>query len=253
VAKTITFAHFKGGTGKTTSCISVAGFLAKKGNKVLAIDLDPQANLTSGLGIDRSSLEGTISHVMSGKSDIRNVILKTATENLHVAPSHPSLIGSNLKSYKSKKDGKILRNALKSVNKFYDYILIDTPPSNGHFIVNGVAASNSVVLCLDPGIYALEGIETFNKSLKQYCSRLGVKLNVSMALLTKTRNAILPFMKNKDEQIRQEAADLLGLNVVPVPFSDHIYESQVKGVPISHLKPNSTVGKAYNEISEKVR
>jgi chromosome partitioning protein len=252
MAKTITFAHFKGGTGKTTSCISVAGFLAKKGNKVLAIDLDPQANLTSGLGIDRSSLVSTISHVMSGKTDIRNIILKTPTENLHIAPSHPSLLGANLKSYRSKKDGKILKNALKSVNKYYDYILVDTPPSNGHFIVNGIAASNSVVLCLDPGIYALEGIDAFNKTLGEYCSKLGVKLNVSMALLTKTRNSILPFLKNQDEQIRQDAAKILGKNVIQIPFSDHIYETQVRGIPISHLKPNSKVGKAYNEISDKI-
>ncbi|MEK6984248.1 MAG: AAA family ATPase [Nanoarchaeota archaeon] len=225
MAKTITFAHFKGGTGKTTSCINVAGFLAKQGKKVLVVDIDPQGNLTSGLGIDKNSLKYNMYHVMNKEIDIKNSILKTQTENVHLVPSNADLLGANLRAYKSKNDAKILKNALSSVNKFYDYILIDTPPSNWHFIVNGVVAAHSVVLCLDPGIFALEGVDTFNNVFRSYCKKIGVDLNISMALLTKTQNSFLPFLKNTSAEIKKGAKDY-----VVKPFEEAKLAETVKKV-----------------------
>ena len=252
MAKTITFAHFKGGTGKTTSCISIAGFLAKQGKKVLVVDLDPQANLTAGLGIDKNTLKYHAYHVMNKKIDIRNAIIKTETENIHLVPAHHDLLKATLKSYRSKNDAKILKNALKPVNKFYDYILVDTPPSNGHFIVNGAIAANSVVLCLDPGIFALEGVDTFNNVFKAYCKKIGVNLKIAMALLTKTQNSFLPFMKNPSNEIKQGAEEILGKKVFTIPHSNAVYESQIKGIPISHHKPYSNAGRAYSNITQEI-
>jgi len=252
LAKTITFAHFKGGTGKTTSCISIAGFLAKQGKKVLAVDLDPQANLTAGLGIDKSILKSHIQHVMNKKINIKNTILTTQTENIHLVPAHHDLIKASLKAYTSKNDAKILKNALSKVQKFYDFILIDTPPSDGHFIVNGAIAADDVILVLDPGIFALEGIDTFTNVFQDYCKKLGATLNISMALLTKSQNSFLPFIKNPSKEIKEGAEEILGKKVFNVPHSNAIYESQIKGVPISHHKPNSNVGRAYSKISEAI-
>ena len=252
MAKTITFAHVKGGTGKTTSCISIAGFLAKQDKKVLVVDLDPQANLTAGLGIDKNTVKHNMYHVMSKKKDIRHVILKTETENIHLVPAHPNLLKATLKSYRSREDAKILKNALKPIKKLYDYVLIDTPPSNGHFIVNGVVAADNVVLVLDPGIFALEGVDTFNNVFKSYCKKIGVNLKISMALLTKYQISFLPFIKNPSKEIKQGAEEILGKKVFTVPHSNAVYESQIKGIPISHHKPNSNVGRAYSRISEEI-
>jgi len=252
LAKTITFAHFKGGTGKTTSCINVAGFLAKQDKKVLVVDLDPQSNLTAGFGIDPSTTKHNMYHVMSKKKDIRHAILKTETENIHIVPAHSNLLKATLKSYRSKNDAKILKNALEPVKNFYDHILIDTPPSNGHFIVNGAVAADNVVLVLDPGIFALEGIDTFNNVFKDYCKKMGVKLNIAMALLTKTQSSFLPFLKNPSNEIKQSAEEILGKKVFTVPHSNVVYESQVKGIPISHHKPNSSVGRAYANITQEI-
>jgi len=128
MAQVITFAHYKGGTGKTTSCINVAGHLAKQGKKVLVVDLDPQGNATSGLGIDKKGIRASMAHVMSKKTDIRNTILKTNIENIHVAPANPDLAIANLTAYKTRSDALILEKSLRGIKKHYDYILVDTPP-----------------------------------------------------------------------------------------------------------------------------
>lgn len=250
--RTITFANHKGGTGKTTSCINVAGFLAKNGKKVLVVDLDPQANLTAGLGIDKNKLKYHMYHVMDKKIDIKNAILRTQIENIHLVPAHSDLLKADLKAYKSKNDAEILKDALKSVKKFYDFILIDTPPGNGHFIVNGAVAADSVLICLDPGIFALEGVETFDTVIKKYCKKLGFDLNIAMALLTKTQRSFLPFVKNPSKEIKQGVEEILGKEVLTVPYSNAIYESQIKGIPVSHYKPNSRPGRAYAKIAEEI-
>ena len=139
---------------------------------------------------------------------MNHVILKTDTENIHLAPAHSDLLEATLESYRSKDDSRILKNALEPVLGWYDYILIDTPTSYGHFIVNGAVAADSVLLCLDPGIFALEGIDTFNTVLKDYCESMGVDLNIAMALLTKYQTTF-PFMKNPSKEIKQSAEEIL--------------------------------------------
>lgn len=252
MSHTITFAHFKGGTGKTTSCLSIAGFLAKHGAKVLAVDLDPQANLTTGLWVDNKKLKNSMVQVMAKRKNINDIILETHVPNLHIAPATPYLIHTNMRKYETKHDAMILKKALKSVKDDYDFVLIDTPPSNGHFIVNGVTASDSVVLVMDPGVFALDGIHTFNQVFKSYCRKLGMNLNISMALLTQNRKSLNPFRKNIGKEIKASAEGILGKKVFTIPHSEHIYESQKKGVPISHHKPHSRVGLAYMDVANEL-
>tara|TARA_Y100000310_G_C20673541_1_gene811573 strand:- start:23 stop:766 length:744 start_codon:yes stop_codon:yes gene_type:complete len=243
----ITFAHYKGGTGKTTSCINTAGHLAKLGKKVLVVDLDPQANATSGLGIDKNTLNEHMYHVMNKRRKIDKIILKTNIDNLHLAPSHTDLGKTNIFYYKRKSDAHILKKALDRVKYYYDFILIDTPPVHGHFIINGMMAADKIVVVLEPGIFSIEGVETLQNSFGKFLNRLGLKLNIDMVLITKVPKKTLSSFFKPDyiKDIKKEAENLITRNIFMIPHSDLIYYSQVYGLPISHFKPKSKISKTY--------
>jgi len=244
----ITLAHYKGGTGKTTSCLSIAGYLAKLGKKVLVIDLDPQGNATSGLGIDKRTLISSMYDIMKNKKrKINNIILQTRINNLHVAPANQNLEILNLNAYAKKSDALHLRKILENVKNYYDYILIDTPPVHSHFIINGMVAADSVIVVLDPGIFALESVEIMKKSFGEFFEKLGLDLNIDMALITKTPNFSL-LRKNHAKEIKKDTEKLLKKRVFMIPYSSYIYGTHAKGLPISHYKPKSRVGKAYKKV-----
>ena len=253
VAKTITFAHYKGGTGKTTSCINIAGFLANSGYRVLAVDLDPQGNLTSGLGVDKKTIQYSMYHVMKKNADIRHAISKTLTNGIHVVPANIDLVNATLRAYKSRDDTKILKKALEVVKDYYDFILIDTPPSNGHFIINGAVASDFMILVLDPGIFALEGVESFKNILEEYSQKSKLNVTIGMALVTKCKNSFFSvFAKDYSGEISEQVSEILGKNVFMIPYSYHIIESQIKGMPISHTIPYSSAGRAYSNVAQEI-
>lgn len=253
MARTIAFAHYKGGTGKTTSCINVAGFLQKLGHKVLVVDLDPQGNLTSGLGIDKSSLDYSAYHVMENQADIRQAILRTLTPGIHIVPANLDLSKAAIMEYTTKEDILILKNSLETVKDYYDFILIDTPPLNGHFIINGIAASDLVVLVLDQGIFALDGVESFKSVLDEYGKKTKFNFNIGVALVNKCKNSIFDiFSKDYGKDIADGAKEMLGKDVFMMPYSYDVVESQIKGIPISHYKPYSSIGRAYNNVTNEL-
>ncbi len=244
----VTFAHYKGGTGKTTSCLSIAGYLVKLGKKVLVIDLDPQGNATAGLGVDKRTLVSSMYDVLkSKKKKINSIILETKINNLHLAPADQNLELVNLNSYEKKSDAIYLKNVLEDIKNYYDYILIDTPPVHSHFIINGMVAADSVVVVLDPGIFALESIGILQESFGAFFKKLNLDLNIEMALVTKTPTFSL-FRKNHAKEIKRDTEKLLKKKVFMIPYSSHIYGTHAKGVPISHHKPQSNVGKAYKRV-----
>jgi chromosome partitioning protein len=218
MAHTIAFTHFKGGTGKTTSCLSVAGFLAKHGAKVLAIDLDPQANLTSGMGVDNIKARRSMHHVMDKKSELKDIIVETPIDNLDLAPASYQLAHATLRSYKTKKDALILKNAIEELDHDYEFILLDLPPSNGHFIVNGVIASDSTILVLDPGQFSLEGIKSFKGGLSNYCKKLGYDIGVDIAIVNKCAASWNPFRKARGKRVAKQAEKLLDTKVFTIPL-----------------------------------
>ena len=247
----IAFAHHKGGTGKTTSCISVAGCLAKKNKKVLVVDMDPQGNATSGLGIEKKGLRKSMYDVMSKKMDVMKVILETELNNIHLAPATMALMETNTKVYKSKDDALILNKALREVKEYYDYVLIDTPPSHGHFIVNAALAADEVILILDPGIFSLEGIVPLQTAFETYSRKAGKKIKVGSILLTKHKTSWLGFGKNPSKEVGNELKELYK-DVFFVPYSDVVYESHIEGKPLSHHKPWSKINRAYEKITERI-
>ena len=182
--KNVTFAHFKGGTGKTTSCLNVAGYLQQDGKRVLVVDFDPQGNATSGLGIDKSTLDYSMYDVVIGDKDIKEIVIETES-GIHLAPANLDLmkVESYLHNVKSREF--VLRRALRGVKEYYDYILIDTPPGPGLFIINGIVASDIVFVPLDPGIFALEGVEDLNAVFDVLNDAVSFEVKPSIGIITR--------------------------------------------------------------------
>ena len=253
VSVNIAFAHHKGGTGKTTSCVNISGFLALSAKKVLVIDLDPQANATSALGIDKNNLGESMYDVMVGDAEIADVVLETETENIHLAPATLDLVGAESHLYRMNNRISILKRSIEGIRRYYDYIMIDTPPGPGLFIINGVVASDYTIVTLDPGVFALEGVETLNLIFDDINESSGVKINPRMAILTRCNKASLfSRITGKRDPVKEIKKGMKRFfdSVYTVPYGVEVYEAQLKGVPISHYKPKCEAGVAYKKIAD---
>jgi len=273
----ITFAHHKGGTGKTTSCLNIAGFLAKSGKNVLVVDVDPQANATSGLGIDPDSLKASMYDLFMGECPgypsvkITDIIIKTKS-GIDIAPSSLELVGAEPFLYINENRAKMLVKILGPVRSRYDYILIDTPPSMGLFVINGLVASDHTIITFDRGVFALHGLHTLMTIFSDIKEILGDQITPDLAILTrwdceeKEQAGILaslshifkkrmPSTEKGDEMIRESEGEVRKyFNLVyPVPYSREICEAQKAGMPISHFAENCHAGKAYSVIAEVIK
>ena len=273
----ITFAHHKGGTGKTTSCLNIAGYLVKSGKNVLVVDVDPQANATSGLGINPDLLKASMYDLFMGKCpgfqpiSITDIIQKTES-GIDIAPSSLELVGAEPFLYAIEERAKILAEILLSVKSRYDYILIDTPPSMGQFVINGLVASDHTVVTFDRGVFALQGLHTLMTIFSDIKEIIGNRITPDLAILTRwdcngtEKTGLRAFFSRfslrntsdrakEEEMIREfegEVRKYFNL-VYPVPYSREIYEAQKAGLPISHFAPESPAGKAYSGIAEAIQ
>ena len=254
MTRTIAFAHHKGGTGKTTSCLNIAGYLAKAGKKVLIVDMDPQGNATSGLGIDKETLDASMYEVMVAERKIRDIILETDS-GIHLAPSTLNLMGAESYLYRRRNRATALKKRLRNIKKYYDYIMIDTPPGSGLFLINGVIAADHTIVTLDPSVFALEGIETLKTIFDDINEHVGVKIKPAMALLTRCNKASrFSRLLGKTDPVKEVEKDMREIfgRMFAIPFSVEVYESQLKGVPISHYSPNCGAGKAYKGVAKVI-
>ena len=251
----------KGGTGKTTSCLSIAGYLAKSGHKVLVVDFDPQANATSGLGIDGMSLRASMYDAVLDQCDgceglpITQVILETNMENIHAAPSELDLAVAEALMQKSRKRSTILHRILEKIRPFYDYILIDLPPSSGLLTINGLCAADRMVVALDPSVFALEALENLKKSFHDVRRMARHSIHRITAVLVRYIKPDLASRmlgcRNASQEVEARLKEMFD-TVFTVPESIEIYQAQKKGIPVSHMAPGSKVGKAYRKIAESI-
>lgn len=291
----ITFSHHKGGTGKTTTCLNIAGFLVQAGKKVLVIDCDPQANATVGLGFSPKTLEKNIYDVfLSGFEDFPKTglseVIQTTPSGIDLAPSSLDLVGADPFLYRMDDRAAILKNAIATVKDRYDFILVDTPPSLGQLVINGLFTADHVIVTLDSGTFALEGVSTLSTIFGDMKEDLGREIIPDMAVVTRWGEQGNPekpcveqpekkdiftqlrdlFYKKPEptpEEIRAreeqetEHERLLSMRaevgrlfktVYTVPYSPQIYEAQKRGLPISHFAPESTAGIVYKNITEEV-
>lgn len=199
MAKIIAFANQKGGVGKTTSAVNVAASLGLLGKKTLLVDLDPQGNATSGVGIAKKSLKGTIKDVLTGETDIKNVVLPTNYTNLWVIPTNVSLSGAEFDLYNDEGSEYNLKDAFESISDGYDYIIIDCPPSLGMLTVNAFVASDGILVPMQAEFYAVEGLSQLIATTKRVKKLYNEDLNIVGILITMYNKRLLLSMQVMDE------------------------------------------------------
>ena len=261
-AECVAFVNHKGGTGKTTSCISIAGFLAKMGRKVLVVDFDPQANATSGLGIDGAPLQYSMYDAILDQCEghegvpITKLILETDVANLHVAPSEFDLSAAEVLLHRVKKKTGVLTIILDEIRDVYDYILVDLPTHAGLLTINGLCVSDQVVIPVDPGIYALEALENLKHTFRDIKRLEGRPIsNITVVLnryhVEKDVFAKMFQKRHPSHEVESRLRELFP-SVFIVPEAVEIYDAQKKGIPISHFAPKSRAGKAYEKIAKGI-
>jgi chromosome partitioning protein len=184
MGKTIVIANQKGGVGKTTTVINLAASLALEKKDILVIDTDPQGNLTSGLGIDRDSIQKSLYDIYTGRFPIEEVIIETSFQRLYIIPSTIDLLGVELELVNKEKRERILSDAIARIKDRYRFIFIDCPPSLGLLTLNGLVAADSVLIPVQCEYYSLEGLGLLSRTLKLVRTSFNPALDIEGILLT---------------------------------------------------------------------
>ena len=248
MAKVICVTNQKGGVGKTTTAVNLSYYLAKEKNRVLVIDFDPQGNATSGFGIDKEKLKNTMTEVMLGVAKLGEAIVGTKFKNLDVAPTTPQLANAEVELTKMSKRFVQLREAIKTVESDYNYIIIDSPPSLSLLTVNGMIASDYLLLPVQTEFYALEGVVQLLESMK-----LVRKVNPKLSLL-----GVVATMYDKrtslSVQVLQEIKKYFKDKTfeTAIPRNVRIAEAPSHGVPVGDYDKFSKGARAYKDLTKEV-
>ena len=247
MGKVISIVNQKGGVGKTTTSINLAAYLSKLGKSVLLIDLDPQSNATSGLGVDKNSDKG-VYEVLTGPHSFRDIRVETGHDNFHLAPSTTSLAGANVEFVNLDRREFRLYDNLLDIKNDYDYILIDNPPSLGLLTLNGLTAADQILIPVQAEYFALEGlgqlIETINlikENLKPELDVLGVVLTMydsRFRLANDVLRELYSFFPNK-------------IFRSVIPRSVRLSEAPSHGQSIFHYDSESKGAKAYERLAKE--
>tara|TARA_B100001540_G_C15771275_1_gene626440 strand:- start:608 stop:1408 length:801 start_codon:yes stop_codon:yes gene_type:complete len=253
IKKTISVINQKGGVGKTTTVINLAAGLSMKGKKVLVIDLDPQGNATTGLGLSNNdSSEQTIYNVLNGKKNISDVIQKTKIENLDLVTSNVDLSGLEVETAGDTRRAFILKEQLVAYlndsRALYDYVLIDCPPSLSLLTIMALVASNSLVVPLQTEFFALEGLTQLMKTIERVKSNLNPDLTIKGILLT------MYDKRNKlSSEVEKEARGYFKQKVYKtvVPRNVRLSEAPSHGVPVLIYDKNCPGSKSYYSFTDE--
>lgn len=248
--KIICIANQKGGVGKTTTAINLSASLAAAGKRTLLIDADSQGNSSSGLGVDRSSFEkANLYHAMIGEAPLGTVIAKTALPNLEIVPSNQDLIGLEVE-FVNLDDREIrLRELLKKLDRTYDYIVIDCPPSLGFMTVNALVAANSLIVPLQCEYFAMEGLGYLLNTVKLVKANLNPALALGGILLTMfdARNTLA---HRVTEDVRKHLGNKV-FNTV-IPRNVRLSESPSHGLPALIYDGKSRGAIAYMDLAQEI-
>ncbi len=249
MGKIISFVNQKGGVGKTTTCVNVASYLAVMNKKVLLVDLDPQGNASSSVGVNKEEKPKTMYNVIIDDNEIEDIILKTKISGLDIVPSDVDLAGADIALVQMNNREKIVKKILNRIKNVYDYIFIDCPPSLGLLTVNALTASDSVVIPIQCEYFALEGLSQLMYTLKLVKKHeLNPNIDVEGVVLTMKDSR-----SNLSAQVSAEIKKYFGKKVyeTAIPRNVKLAEAPSYGEPICIYDPKSTGAFAYKLLTEE--
>ena len=249
MGRIIAIANQKGGVGKTTTAINLSACLAEAEKRVLTIDMDPQGNTTSGLGIDKNNCENTIYQLILGECSFDEALIHTEFEYLDLIPSNVNLAGAEIELIGIDEKEYILKKALNKVRKQYDFIIIDCPPSLNMLTVNALTASDTVLVPIQCEYYALEGLSQLIHTIELVQDRLNPDLNIEGVVFT-----MYDARTNLSLQVVENVKGYLHQNIYKtiIPRNVRLAEAPSHGLPINLYDSKSAGAEAYRELAQEV-
>jgi chromosome partitioning protein len=249
MGRIIAIANQKGGVGKTTTAINLSACLAEKGKKVLTIDIDPQGNTSSGLGINKNDLKNTIYELLIGSCTLEECLIHNVLENLSILPSNVNLAGAEIELIGVDEKEYILKKEINKVKENYDYIIIDCPPSLNTLTVNAMTTANTVLVPIQCEFYALEGLSQLIHTINLVKQRLNPDLEIEGVVFTMydaRTNLSLQVVENVKSNLNQKIYKSI------IPRNVRLAEAPSHGLPINIYDPRSAGAEGYRDLANEV-
>lgn len=249
MGRVIAVANQKGGVGKSTTAINLSACLAEKGKKVLAIDIDPQGNTTSGLGVDKNNVENTLYELLLGEAEAKDTIVKDVVENVDLIPSNVNLSGAEIELIGVDEKEYIMKKIIDKVRRKYDYIIMDCPPSLNMLTINALTAATSVLVPIQCEYYALEGLSQLIHTIDLVKERLNKRLvmeGVVFTMYDARTNLSLQVVENVKENLNKTIYKTI------IPRNIRLAEAPSHGMPINLYDPKSAGAENYRLLAEEV-